>query len=136
MDRVSRVLTIIITVLLSTMLFMWVGPAAETRFFPVYSKFTVVEAIEVEGGTMARFRFTKYRECYARGWAWFIGDFGAISRQVEVRPIDEPIIRPLGDAVSNPYFIAATPDQVRDQMHAEIFSRCHLLWLTRSVVYP
>lgn len=136
MGRSMKLPLWITAILLTFLLTAWVGPAVETRFFPVYSKFVVEEVRVVEGGTMARFRFTKYRECNARGWAWFIGDFGAISRQVEVRPTDDPIIRPMGESVSNPYFIAAAPEQVRDQMHAEIYSRCHPLWLTRSVVYP
>lgn len=126
----------LIVVLVSMMLVMWLGPVIETRFFPVYSRFTVETANEVEGGTEVQFRFTKYRECPARGWAWFIGDFGAVSRQVEARPTENAVIRPLGEAVSNTHFIAATPDDIRHSMFAEIYSRCHIFWLTRTVVYP
>ncbi len=137
MDRTARSLIALITVLLSTMLFLWTGPAIETRFFPVYSHFEVVTADKAEGGTIATFKFTKYRDCEARGWAWYVGEFGAVARQVEVRPVkDISVRRPVGPSISAPYLIAAEPDQVRDQMQAEILSYCHPLWLTRSVVRP
>ncbi len=137
MGKIANWLLAVIAVLLSIMAVAFVGPAVETRFFPVYSRFVVVTAEDHEGGTLATFRFTKYRQCDARGWAWFIGEFGAVSRQVEVKPAEGiRQDRPLGASVSSPYVIAAAPDDVRNRMHAEIYSRCHGLWLTRSVVYP
>lgn len=126
----------IITILLATMLLQWIGPIVETRFFPVYSRFAVEDIRAAEGGTEARFRFTKFRDCDARGWAWYVGDFGATSRQVEVKSTENAVDRPLGMFVSNPYFIAADPNQVSNEMYVEIHSRCHPFWLTVSVVYP
>lgn len=122
---------------MSIMFVMWVGPAFETRFFPVYSRFEVLTAEKVEDGTIATFKFTKYRDCAPRGWAWYIGEFGAISRQVEVKAVGgaKPN-RKLGPNVSSRHLIAAEPQQVRDDMYAEILSDCHGLWLTRSVVRP
>lgn len=137
MDRTARILGSLIVVMVSVMLLLWVGPAVETRFFPVYSRFEVVTAAPAEGGTIATFKFTKYRDCEARGWAWYIGEFGAISRQVEVKPVKETSpMRKIGERVSSPHLIAAEPEQVRDEMHAEILSYCHPFWLTRSVVRP
>lgn len=129
-------LTIIAAVSM-TMLAFYVGPTVETRLFPVYSRFDVVTTEPVEGGTLATFRFVKYRDCDARGWAWYIGEFGAVSRQIEVVPSQEiSRARPLGEGITSPYIIAAEPDDVRTQMHAEIYSDCGMPWYTRSVVYP
>lgn len=137
MDSTSRILGSLIVVMVSVMLVLWVGPAAETRFFPVYSRFEVVSAEPAEGGTIATFKFTKYRDCEARGWAWYVGEFGALARHVEVRHVNgiSPR-RKLGEGVTSPYLIAAEPDQVRNEMHAEVLSFCHPLWLSRSVVRP
>lgn len=137
MDKTSRILGSLIVVMVSVMLVLWVGPAAETRFFPVYSRFDVVSAEPAEGGTIATFKFTKYRDCEARGWAWYIGEFGALARQVEIKNVQGVSKRrKLGPTTSLPYLIAAEPDQVRSEMHAEILSYCHPLWLSRSVVRP
>lgn len=137
MDRTARILGSLIVVMVSIMLLLWVGPAVETRFFPVYSRFQVVSAEPVEGGTVATFRFTKYRDCEARGWAWYIGEFGALARQVEINRVNGTSARRKpGLTVSSPYFIAATPDQVRNDMQAEILSYCHPFWPSRSVVRP
>lgn len=137
MDRTSRILGSMIVVMISVMLVLWVGPAAETRFFPVYSRFEVVTAEKSPDGTIATFKFTKYRDCEARGWAWYVGEFGALSRQVEVKHVNGiSTRRKLGEGITSPYLIAAEPDQVRNEMHAEILSRCHPLWLSRSVVRP
>lgn len=137
MDRTSRILGSMIVVMISVMLVLWVGPAAETRFFPVYSRFEVVTAEKSPEGTIATFKFTKYRDCEARGWAWYVGEFGAVSRQVEVKPVDGSVpSRKVGPNVSSKHLIAADPQQVRDDMYAEIYTRCHPFWLTRSVVRP
>lgn len=133
----ARIPLTIIAVVVSAMLAYFIGPAIETRFLPVYSRFEVESAEPVEGGTLVSFRFTKYRTCEARGWAWYIGEFGAVSRQVEISPAQAiSRNRPLGESVSSPYIMAASPDEIRTQMHAEIYSDCGLPWYTRSVVYP
>ena len=114
-----------------------VGPAIETRFFPVYSRFELVEATETEGGTIARFQYEKLRECPAQGFAWYIGELGAASRQVPVTPvkrINQP--RSVGVHVTTPYLIEAELRQVKGGMRAEIFSRCHPFWTTRTEIYP
>ncbi len=137
MGKTPRILVTFIVVLMAVMLCLWTGPAIETRFFPVYSRFEVLTADKTEGGTIATFKFTKYRDCEARGWAWYVGEFGAVARQVEARPVkDISARRPVGVSVSAPYLIDAEPDQVRGEMQAEILSYCHPFWLTRSVVRP
>ncbi|WP_185983169.1 hypothetical protein [Aureimonas mangrovi] len=58
----------IIAAVTVAMLAYLIGPAAETQFFPVYSRFTI-ESIAPSGeGSLVSFRFTKNRDCDARGW--------------------------------------------------------------------
>lgn len=129
-------LGLLFTIVLVMVAFM-VGPAIETRFFPVYSKFELIEASEKDGGTIARFRYTKLRECPAQGFSWYIGELGAASRQVPVKPItrlNQP--RTVGVHETTPYLIEAELRQVQGGMRAEIFNRCHPFWVSRTEIYP
>ena len=115
-----------------------VGPAIETRFFPVHGHFELVSVAAKDGNTVGQFKYEKRRECPAQGFAWFAGEFGATSRQVEVMPAERrSSVQPLGTHVTVPYvFVGTTPDQVRSSMRAEIYNRCHPFWLTRTEIYP
>lgn len=124
-------------VIVLTMVGFMVGPAVETRFFPVYSRFELLSAEETDGGTVAQFRYEKKRQCPAQGFAWYVGELGAASRQVLVRPTERPNApRGLGIHVTTPYLIDAEMRQVQGGMRAEIFSRCHPFWVTRTEIYP
>lgn len=115
-----------------------VGPVVETKLFPVYSKFALVSVEPFgDGQSRAVFEFTKHRQCEPQGSAWFAGEFGAAFRQLPMR-IDGRIAgtRPLGRQLTSPYIIDALPELVRDGVFAEIYSRCHPFWLTRSAIYP
>lgn len=137
MGKISRALHLFIVLLMSIMLTAWVGPALETRFFPVYSRFDILTMEKNEAGVAVVFKYVKYRDCAPRGWAWYVGEFGAVSRQVEVKPVNGvPPSRAVGPNISSKHLIAAEPQQVRDDMYAEIYTRCHPFWLTRSVVRP
>ncbi len=114
-----------------------VGPAVETRFFPVYSRFELIAVQESEGGTIAQFRYWKLRECPAQGFSWYVGELGAANRQVPVTPttkLNAP--RSVGEHITTPYLIEAEPRQVKGGMRAEIWNRCHPFWLTRTEIYP
>ncbi len=118
-----------------------IGPAIETRYFPVYTKFKI-SYIETtpDGGSIVTFSFTKLRECAPAGVNWFIGEPGGAYRQIELisnRPPDAPPInRSLGFHVSVPYKVDVAPAVLRDQGFASVYSNCHPLWVTRSVIYP
>lgn len=132
----DAVLGFLFTIVLVMVGFM-VGPAIETRFFPVYSRFELVAAEENGEGTLAQFRYTKLRECPAQGFAWYIGELGAANRQVPVKPttrLNAP--RSVGEHVTSPYLIEAELRQVKGGMRAEIFNRCHPFWVTRTEIYP
>lgn len=115
-----------------------VGPTIETRFFPVYSRFELVSVQSVDGKTVGQFQYEKRRQCPAQGFAWFAGEFGATSRQVEVMPTEQRAAsQPLGMHTTVPYvFVGTSPDQVRSSMRAEIYNRCHPFWITRTEIYP
>lgn len=136
----NRVRDGILGFLLLTVLIMvagTVGPAIETRFFPVYSKFALVSASEKDGGTVAQFRYEKLRECPAQGFSWYVGELGAASRQVVVEPI-KPLNRPrsVGEHVTTPYLMDVDIRHLVDGMRAEIFNRCHPFWISRTEIYP
>lgn len=118
--------------------FFVVGPVIETKVFPVYSKFEVV-SIEPYGDGQSRavFKFQKLRQCDPQGSAWYAGEFGAAFRQLPMK-IDgqSGSVRPLGEQLTSPYIIDATPEMVAEGVFAEIFSRCHPFWQTRSSIYP
>lgn len=121
--------------------FFVVGPWLETKWYPVYSKFTIIR-MEKVGDTQSRvvFRFTKLRQCEPQGSAWFFGEPGAFFRQIRTT-IERPkgvdsVIRPLGTHISNPYVMDVSVEQIASATYAEIYSRCHPFWLTRSVIYP
>lgn len=116
------------------------GKPLETKFFPVYSKFEIL-SIEPYGVEQSRavFQFTKYRECDPQGFSWYAGDPAAAFRQIGIRRegvSDSGGPRPLGTQQSSPFIIDATPDQLRGIVFAEIYSRCHFLWTTRTDIYP
>lgn len=129
------VLGFLFTIVLVMVAFM-VGPAVETRFFPVYSRFELLSAEPGQGGTVAQFRYTKLRECPAQGFAWYVGELGAGSRQFTVKPtqrLNTP--RSVGDHITSPYLMDLDLGQVRS-MRAEVFNRCHPFWVTRTEIYP
>lgn len=115
------------------------GQPLETRFMPVYSKFEIT-SVEPHGEAQSRvvFRFTKYRACDPQGFSWYAGDPAASFRQIIIQREGGQGggSRPLGTQESSPFIIDATPEQLRNIVFAEIYSRCHFLWNTRTDIYP
>ena len=116
------------------------GPMLETAFYPAYSKFKIASVEPLpDGQSRVQFQYSKYRQCDPQGFSWFIGEPGAAFRQLKVTADDykgRSTARPIGDHMSEPYVIDARPDQLKDRAFAEIYSRCHPFWLTRSSIYP
>lgn len=139
MKLIHMALNIIIAIVM-LMVFFAFGPAVESRFFPVYSRFRLISAEATErGSTMAVFEFTKFRNCDPQGYAFFNGELGQAFYQVTTRVSATPDARarPLGTQQSYPYeFVGITPEELRETVFAEIYSHCHALWLTRTKVYP
>jgi hypothetical protein len=116
------------------------GPAAETYFMPVYSKFKINTIVPTpEGGSEITFQFTKYRNCKPTGTNWFIGEPGGAFRQIDMvsdPPDKQPFDRPIGHHISQPYKVDVSPSVFLGQSFAVIFSDCHPFWFTRSSIYP
>lgn len=116
-----------------------IGPTLETRWFPVYSKFKIVTIESKDSGIVATFEYVKRRNCDPQGYAWYNGDLSTGFKQLNVRSTrtEAGQSRPLGQHVTTPMFIdGVTLTDMANQVVAELYSRCHPLWLTRSVVYP
>jgi hypothetical protein len=119
-----------------------VGPTIETMFFPVYSKFKQISAVERPDGVLAVFGYVKYRDCEPRGLTWYLGEVGASHAvNVEAREgVRSP--RPLGYNRSLPYLIeGVTLEDLEHRIIAQLRNQCYVLgvklpWLTVSEVYP
>lgn len=116
------------------------GPAIETRFFPVYSKFSILTIRPLEsGGSEVVFRYFKNRRCEPAGFMWFVGEPGAAFRQIAVesdRPTSTRVNRSVGENTSVPYRVDVAPDVLAKQGFASVYSNCHPFWVTRSAIYP
>ena len=114
-----------------------IGPMVETRYFPVYSKFRIIETVAKEKGLEVTARFTKFRNCDPQGFAWFIGDFKGLM-QLPVRSIVLPgtVHRPLGTQLTAPFLVQGLAAEDLQYLYAETYHHCHPLWITRSVIYP
>lgn len=116
-----------------------IGPYLESKVWPAYSRFTI-ESIEPYGENQSRvvFSYWKYRMCEPQGFAWFAGDLGLSYRQLTMRSDATRATppRPLGYNLSQPYIVDVEPNALRDGTFAEIYSRCHPFWVSRSSIYP
>lgn len=140
MKLLSAFLHVLLFMALAVFIFS-VGPLIEERFFPVYSKFTIVEAVNVPGGVRAVFRFTKWRNCdpSERGIAWYHGDEGSGFTQLRTENLGPPAVlpRPIGTQRTNPWLFQGIDElDLRSEVFAEVYARCHPLWITRTVVFP
>jgi hypothetical protein len=132
-----RIIHLVLHILLTMMLILAIftlGPMLETKYWPVYSHFTVVKARNVPAGLEVTARFTKNRNCAPQGYGWYLGEFG-IMKQVITRSSDITVHRPLGNQIG-----VFTVEELRlddlDYLYAEVYHHCHPLWLSRSVIYP
>lgn len=111
-----------------------VGPEIETRWFPVYSRFELIDVVEFDKGSKITVRYTKFRNCFPQGYAWYSGDLGKSMRQLTVSASPRIPIQSVGrheQVIS----LDVPPSEIVNNLYAEVFSRCHPLWITRSVVF-
>lgn len=140
MDNFKTFVGMVLGLMVLISAFFVFGRPLEMQFFPVYSKFEIL-SIEPYGADQSRavFRYTKYRDCDPQGFSWYAGDPAAAFRQIGIERDGGAIgsaPRPLGTQQSSPFIIDATPEQMQDIVFAEIYSRCHFLWTTRTDIYP
>lgn len=119
-----------------------VGRSVETAMFPVFSYFRIASVQEIEPNVIRlQVSFTKDRDCEPGGYAWYAGQRGGTFRELGVRTIppegNQTGIRPLGAGqVSRPFDLLISADEFEAGIFADVYSRCHPLWLSRSEVYP
>ena len=131
-----------ITVLTILYSFFMVGPAIETKWFPVLSKMQVLEVQPLTDQTSAvRAEFTKLRNCEYLGIAWYHGsqqkDFDRIS-MVPIRDPDDTSSpnRPVGTQRAGPWRLTMPAGEVRQNSFVQAFHRCHPFWTTVTDFYP
>jgi hypothetical protein len=119
-----------------------VGPALETRFFPVVSKLEILSIKPTEDGrTEIKAAFRKIRECEYVGISWFVGkrpdDFQRVSLVLmrEANDTSSPD-RPLGYQRAGPWIIGIPIEDVRNNSFARLTHRCHPFWTTTTEFYP
>lgn len=139
MKWVSFTLSVLLSMTM-ILVFFAVVPEMETKFYPVYSKFRLVNAQQVGDKTIASFEFTKFRNCAPQGFGFYAGELGATAQQLSVRVRASDLRRlpvPLGTQISAPYEIEGiTAKELSNTVYAIVYSHCHFLWITRSVIFP
>jgi hypothetical protein len=122
---------IVVVILLFIFVFL---PVIETRWFPVYSPFEVINIEPSKKGSKVTFRYTKYRDCFPQGYSWYTNDLGRGLRQLGVTPRLTAPQTPVGRNQTT-MEIEITPEEFAGPLYAEIYSRCHPFWVTRSIVF-
>lgn len=137
MRLLDWVLNATIAVVMLLIIFV-AGPEVETRWFPAYSKFTIddVKPTPDGEGSVVTVEFSVFRRCVPQGYAWYTGDLGLGMRLVNVKSRAlPPTMRPVGRHRSV-IDVDISPAEIMNNLYAEVFSRCHPFWVTRSVIYP
>lgn len=131
-----------VAILCGLHVFFLVGPAIETRFFPVLGKMRSTEVrAQSSDISIVRTQFEKLRSCEYMGIAWYYGDEAGAFERVSMVPIRDPNdtsspSRPVGTARAGPWRITIPADKVRTRSFVEAFHRCHRFWTTVSKFYP
>lgn len=136
--RALRVIVSALAVIGAYFLFFWFGPSIETRFFPVFSYFRIIDAVEIGPNQIqVRVAFDKLRQCAPAGYGWYLGhrDNGDFE-EIDV-DAGSSGVRPAGRQISRPFVLhMSASDLESGAVFANVFSRCHQLWLSRTEVYP
>lgn len=144
MDRVKNTFYTIAWLILAVVFGWAVAPTVETKFFPVYSKFTVKTALQTPEGVLATFDFVKNRECQSKGLTWYLGEVGASTAVNVEAPEGVRSPRPIGPNTTSPYLIEGiTLADLETNVIAQLRNQCsdnwfgiQLPWFSVSDVYP
>ncbi len=119
-----------------------VGPAIETKYFPVVSKLEILSIKELpDGQTEIRAAFRKIRDCEYVGVSWFAGSRSEGFERVSVVLMREKgdtssPNRPVGYQRAGPWIIGVSPDDLRKGSFAQLVHRCHPFWTTTTDFFP
>ena len=124
-------------ILLSAVLFIHYGPAAETRLFPVTSRYSIVSFEPAERGTIIRFEYEKRRRCTIEAFTWY-RKFDHFQMAIAPKKVDGGALNDqwTGRVRSARFFLPMTRDEIENESFATTRHRCHRFWDTVTVVYP
>lgn len=131
-----------VSVLAGIYIFFVLGPAVETRWFPVLNKMTILDVRPLTGSTSAVYtEFSKRRSCEYMGIAWYRGNEDKNFERVSMVSMRDPgdtssPSRPVGSQRAGPWRIAMPAEEVRENSFVQVFHRCHPLWTTMTRFYP
>ena len=115
------------------------GPALETKFFPVYAKFKIIDIQPTPDGkaSVLTIELRKLRDCLPQGYAWYSGDLGSYVQQLNVisNTRNPAPVLPLGKHVLKFTVDGIVPADL-PHLYAETFSRCNPIWTAKTVVFP
>jgi hypothetical protein len=118
-----------------------VGPAVETRYFPVVDKL-IIDRMEWQGPSVTRIwaTFRKLRECEYVGISWFSGtrdDFERVPVILHREKGDTSSPnRPVGYQHAGPWDIGVPIYDIPTKSFARLSHRCHGFWTTTTEFYP
>lgn len=125
---------------LSVYLVLMVGPWMETQLNPVITQFEIMSAIPAtDDSTSIMTRFSKDRDCEFVGIAWYRGVQTRTFERVGVKlmnAVPSNPTRPIGYQRAGPWIVDLPVDELREHSFAEVTHRCHLLWSTRTHLFP
>lgn len=130
-----------ITALAMLLTFFTIGPALETWAWPAVSKVSFDSITEQDGETVLHVRFNKLRNCEYIGIGWFRGSKATSFVKVPIelrRPVGDNSSpnRPLGAQRTGPWIVSMSMDQLMTNSFAQLYHRCHPLWLTTTDFFP
>lgn len=119
------------------------GPAIETRYFPVVGKLEILRVDRIDDNTSAVYAaFRKLRNCDYLGMAWYRGKrdqdgFERVALVILRQDGDESSPnRPVGYQKSGPWKVSIPAGEIRGNSFVELFHRCWMFWPTRTEFYP
>lgn len=131
-----------IIVFCTVVLIYMLGPALETRFFPVVGKLQILKVETTpEGHSKIYAAFEKRRNCKYLGISWYRGSrvmgFERVPLTLYRHPGDDGSPnRPIGFQKAGPWVVAIPPDEIRSNSFAELHHSCIPLWTTVTEFYP
>jgi hypothetical protein len=132
-------------IIFSSVLFavLIVGPAVETKWFPVVSKLRVTKVLSGEeaGTSVVYAEYTKLRSCEYVGIAWFKGNPNGVFERVPITLLrkegdQSSPNRPIGTQKAGPWIIGVPPDELRQGSFARLYHRCFPFWTSTTDFWP
>lgn len=136
-----KVACAVIIVICSVFTLFTVGPAIETRLFPVVSTLRILSiTADQDGQAVVDAEFTKLRDCEFVGISWYRNlaeGFERVPVILHRREGDTSSPnRPVGTQRAGPWVIGMPAAELRENSFAVLTHTCHPLWPTRTAFWP